>query len=326
MPQCFLDFGGFMNKVAGEALRAFPPPRSRPDYLYHYTKADALRKIVESKTLWASNAYYLNDMSEVEYGCGIAAAAIDKVLIGKTSSAARQALQHTQSILQDKSQAAIRAQTIFVACFCEEGNLLSQWREYGRPQGFSLAFKTKNLEHMRPPGKSLSLALTKVLYRRGKQKKKIEALVNKAAAVLADRNIAGGDFDRFAAKEVAEKAGEFLSQTLLVLITSLKAPDFAEEREWRLVAQPIYTSFPAQRALSSAGIRAVVKLRLSQCGLVPYIELSPPRHIAMPELLRKVICGPTYNPELAHSAARLLLDSHGFQSVVVDGSKIPVRL
>ncbi|MDP2565063.1 DUF2971 domain-containing protein [Pseudoalteromonas marina] len=38
------------------------------DYVYHYTSADGLKGILESKSLWATNAEYLNDFREIKEG------------------------------------------------------------------------------------------------------------------------------------------------------------------------------------------------------------------------------------------------------------------
>ncbi|MEM5481062.1 DUF2971 domain-containing protein [Pseudoalteromonas fuliginea] len=38
------------------------------EYVYHYTSADGLKGILESKSLWATNAEYLNDFREIKEG------------------------------------------------------------------------------------------------------------------------------------------------------------------------------------------------------------------------------------------------------------------
>jgi hypothetical protein len=44
-------------------------PAGDPAHLAHYTTADGLRGIIQNGNLWASGAYYLNDSSEIDYGC-----------------------------------------------------------------------------------------------------------------------------------------------------------------------------------------------------------------------------------------------------------------
>src|SRR5260370_42586613 len=42
-------------------------PQSVPKVLYHYTKAEAFQKILNSGTIWASDIRYMNDASEVTH-------------------------------------------------------------------------------------------------------------------------------------------------------------------------------------------------------------------------------------------------------------------
>lgn len=37
--------------------------------LYHYTSVTGLQGILQSNRLWATAAYFMNDSSEIEYGC-----------------------------------------------------------------------------------------------------------------------------------------------------------------------------------------------------------------------------------------------------------------
>jgi hypothetical protein len=44
-----------------------------PLVLYHYTSVEGFYGIITSHNLWASNVYFLNDYSEIKYGCNIVA-------------------------------------------------------------------------------------------------------------------------------------------------------------------------------------------------------------------------------------------------------------
>ena len=39
-----------------------------PDILYHYTTSDGLLGILKDNCFWLTNAYYLNDSTEIKYG------------------------------------------------------------------------------------------------------------------------------------------------------------------------------------------------------------------------------------------------------------------
>src|SRR3954451_15088828 len=47
--------------------------------LYHYTTAEGLKGIIEENYLRASSAYFLNDSSEVDYGCRIIKQALNEL-------------------------------------------------------------------------------------------------------------------------------------------------------------------------------------------------------------------------------------------------------
>lgn len=44
---------------------------------------------------------------------------------------------------------------IYVTCFCTEGNLLSQWRSYGKSGGYALAFRGLELRSCQLPERHL---------------------------------------------------------------------------------------------------------------------------------------------------------------------------
>lgn len=42
-----------------------------PDILYHYTDSKGIHGILESKSLWASHAFFMNDPKELTHGMNI---------------------------------------------------------------------------------------------------------------------------------------------------------------------------------------------------------------------------------------------------------------
>lgn len=102
--------------------------------LYHYTTVNGLQGILETNRLWASAAYYLNDSSEVEYGSHLLH---DELSVWRTANQnnpcfAADVLQGLDEIFSSPLSRISRTSTIYVTCFCENGNLLSQWRAYGQ--------------------------------------------------------------------------------------------------------------------------------------------------------------------------------------------------
>src|SRR5215475_7899868 len=59
-----------------ESLARTPSPHFDGKPLFHYTDAAGLKGIIESNSLRATATNYLNDSSEIEYGCAL----LDEVL------------------------------------------------------------------------------------------------------------------------------------------------------------------------------------------------------------------------------------------------------
>ena len=123
-------------------IEELPPPT-----LYHYTDVRGLHGILESNSLRASAAYYLNDSSEIEYGRKLL---IDELktwfdLNKDGEGFASLVLAGILATFSAEESKISRASNIYVSCFCEEDDVLSQWRAYGQKGGYSLGFDTNRL-------------------------------------------------------------------------------------------------------------------------------------------------------------------------------------
>src|ERR1017187_463920 len=115
----------FNFKRAHDALNPEPPSHC----LFYYTNADGLRGIIENNELWATSAYFLNDSTEIIYGYGI----LDEVLkdwIAVNPKAERSLSLKLALELQKEFGGDLLSRNvmypIYLVCFCEEDNLLSQ--------------------------------------------------------------------------------------------------------------------------------------------------------------------------------------------------------
>ena len=124
--------------------------------------------------------------------------------------------------------------TSFVACFCEKGNVLSQWRAYGDDgRGFSIGFSKSALERYCSTYNDV-IKLVKVRYADDKEKKNIiegEAikLVNKIIDIynsLSNTEEYQSAFTQYCAAILIENS---ICDSL-----RFKSKAFEEEQEWRL--------------------------------------------------------------------------------------------
>src|SRR3954469_8344806 len=103
------------------ALQAFqegPPPTT----LFHYTTAAGLHGILSSGRIWATDLEYLNDSRELRYGLDLLRDAMLAHQAGKWS-------REVDFILGFRDVPPARR--MMVTCYCEDGDLLGQWRGYG---------------------------------------------------------------------------------------------------------------------------------------------------------------------------------------------------
>jgi hypothetical protein len=112
-----------------------------PDTLYHYT--GQLGGITQTAELWATKIQYMNDATEFHRALSMACNQLDVMVFDLSNDLARKAacqkLRGSLSGLGDIN--------IFVACFCEHGDLLSQWRGYSENSaGCSIGFDAQQLD------------------------------------------------------------------------------------------------------------------------------------------------------------------------------------
>lgn len=117
--------------------------------LYHYTNTAGMLGILRTGALWATDVEYLNDSKELLYGR-------DEVVSALLEEASRLNPDGLGGMTgdDDSSRATIMASAAhslteeehrsywgpYVACFSEEGDVLSQWRGYAASHGWALGF------------------------------------------------------------------------------------------------------------------------------------------------------------------------------------------
>jgi hypothetical protein len=243
----------------------------------------------------------------------------------------------------------------FIACFCREQDLLSQWRGYGGGQAaYSLGLGLEVLAKMGtlPPKTFLRQVVYQEAEQRGLVREMIESWLRASLELLDAQDLDPADFPYPAVVP--------LRQSLVEYYLCFKHPTFSEELEWRLIKlvdvreemqllrirradqvldaaaerlrevgipPPPSSSWTVTNNANTEGID--MKFRPSALGLVPYVEL-PLRDRAgifadrLP--LWQVRQGPVGNPQLALESLEMFLDSKGFRPhTEVFHSGIPLR-
>ena len=329
-----------------------------PRRLYHYTRIAGLEGIIRSSSFWASHVEYLNDASELLYASSL----IERIIAEEGTRAERERLREALTDRPELAAPFVMGERPFVVCFCENGDLLSQWRGYGSEgPAYALGLDLHPLVTMRSlPAASV---LRRVIYDREEQEKLVREAVQSWLSAV-DEELQGRTDDEGI---YPYPALGVLQRMLFEMHLCFKNPAFEEEQEWRLIKvvdaaeEARYASdqvrdeqMRSQMArvreqMRHAGVEhevpelgerfsrsswrraegLEVKFRPSSLGFVPYIDmpLIDRGGVFMGRLpLWEVTHGPTRHPELALQSLLLYLDAHGYGFFTeVRASAVPLR-
>jgi hypothetical protein len=266
--------------------------------LYHYTSQSTMLKILDSKSFWATHIRYLNDSSEFNYAFGILQEALEIVRSKSLSNPQRSFLD---AVLQHITR--IEEHNVYVVCFSEVPDLLSQWRGYSpNGSGVSLAFTTGDLRDL---ARGQGFRLERCLYDKQEQIQRLVDELHNFIGMIIDREDAPAD------ERALILADDFATDIFLHIAAFFKHQAFSEEREWRLV-------------LGGLPMLTDLNFRIAGSTVTPYIRFAlvfEGESIA----LSGIVIGPTPHPELVESAMKMLIVKHGLREVRVQRSAIPFR-
>lgn len=143
-----------------------------PRRLYHYTTMAGLMGITTTSRMWASDVRYMNDASEIQYAADLINGVVATAMDGVADEKLREVLPRRRGF-PNWFEYGVQP---FIACFCEEGDLLSQWRGYGRGNPLAaLGFDLSILASF--GGLPSNTFLRKVAYDQDEQRKSVENVV-----------------------------------------------------------------------------------------------------------------------------------------------------
>lgn len=278
-----------------------------PDTLYHYTDSEGVHGIITAKALYLTKVQYLNDTSELKMAIDLFRGATKDIVKALSADDKKTFLQEVANQL-----GSFEKTNICVASFCEEGNLLSQWRAYGAPEGgVSLGFSKRVLMKM---VKSQKIVIWKCVYDR---KHQMAIMADLISNLLKSYEIAKPTTELQREnwhKNRADLIGYFNS-TFLRIAPIIKHPSFSEEKEWRLITPPtsLFDKDYFVRLLNS---------RFVQCFKLSF----PLEEEGVCDFLNEVILGPSKEDFHQISEAFLVLFAKNrIRSVTIMSSGIPYR-
>lgn len=265
-------------------------PLTRPfssTILSHYTSLEGFLNIINESQIRASNILFLNDTEEMEYGMKVA----KEVLVKLTKTKQPRALTSATSIPD-----------VYACCFCEEPDMLSQWRGYGvSGQSVSIQFDADQLSVL---ARAQEFELSKIIY--GKKQAIAllrERLKNAESSATLVRAVLGFSDENAYTPDDARRTA------VLDLAPRFKNNAFQEEKEWRIIAK--------------AHVVKQVKYRTRDNVIMPYVNIGSPT-TGLP--IVRVTVGPGKDAELTRKSVEKFLSQQLFyHDVEVAISNIPFR-
>ena len=184
---------------------------------------------------------------------------------------------------------------IYVACFSEDEDSLSQWRAYGGGQGISISFDTSMFEEKNRMEEG---RLSSVVYCDEVDRDEINGNI---MSII-------GDYFSVASFLVGDYSDNMktLERSLLSFLAKFKHEAFRDEKEWRII--------------DTSDRNALFRVRGS--ALVPYVALRNGKK-CLPVV--KVTVGPGFDQELTRLSVRNFLNRKGYNDIKVCLSKAPYR-
>jgi len=305
-----------------------------PDRLWHYTSGQGFLGIVTSKSIFATDARFLNDREEFIHASKIAWAVVEETPeLGPNDFPSKEFLRMIVTSTFETGLVHPDCLQTFVASFSAVEDQLSQWRGYSRgTSGVSLGLQLGSLRK-----RGAFACFAPCVYEPARKRDLIRYALHQSLGEIQgywDEKMGvkqpdgtGAPDDPDLLREAAdsgpstesfqsrlEQARTRMYVYLVMLAALLKNESFSEEQEWRLVIRVLLgRENPQNRHFFRAG----------NTTLIPYIAQPLSSEPDAPVPLTDVILGPGGHPN-AVQATQAFLRSEGVD-VTPRGSKVPYR-
>lgn len=267
--------------------------------LHHYTSGSGLLGIISSDSIWATQIHYLNDSKELIHAVGLAKSSLQELRKGRSGDKFAQICAAVSKQLDSISRLAL-----YVACFSEVKDSLSQWRGYCPPSfGYSLGFDGDRLATI---AKQQGFQLRPCIYEINEQLENLRLWAYETVAALHLNCPEKED-----PAEYTQRNSSIFLESFVAIAPFMKNHSFKDEKEWRMVGLVLSTD-------------PKVNLRVGKTFLIPYVPIKlNSKEQTSP--IWNICVGPTPHIELSLNSISHLL----FQRVkIINGiehTKIPYR-
>ncbi len=267
----------------------------KPEIIYHYCSIDTFMKIIENKSLWLSDTKKMNDFHETSW--------IKQFIDSQLAALDKSKNKGLEELL--KLHFDTNLNTPYIACFSEEGDLLSQWRGYADDgNGISIGFSRTDFGiSEKLPSVDISsintIGLQKCIYDKEQQNNLVKFIFENINKTL----------DLYDASERLKK-----------LSYLFKNHGFSEEKEWRIIHTPVIKK-NENGYIDPVGHISDIKFRSLKNDITSYFIYNFKEKGN--SLLKEVILGPKCKAN--EIDLKIFLNVHGFTNTEIKYSKISYR-
>ncbi|WP_313535815.1 DUF2971 domain-containing protein [Sphingomonas sp.] len=310
------------------AVRKIAEARASGQRFVHYTSCEAAISIIENNSMWLRNATLMNDFSEIQHGLGCLQAywhhergANLKAAIRDINPAGIDAI--AQSF--DANIFDLLNNTFLISVSEHDASeddfgRLSMWRAYGKTTGAALVFKN---EPLLAPTSAITAMTIPVRYASHEQ------FASDMDEIAKNMRAHAGLLRELEDREFSKTGGSLISQCMAQVFrfacVATKHRGFEEEREWRVVYQPgVNPTHPDRISPATCTLNGVPQ-NIHKIFFKNYPE-DGFVGATLPEIVDRVIIGPTAHPFVIFSRMFEALQSHGVDPAgVLINSHIPLR-
>lgn len=277
----------------------------RPEIIYHYTKSDGLIGILKYNSFWATSTSYLNDKNEIYHARRIIREEINKHKAG-SSELFLEIIRRVEGAYED----TMISNEYYIVCFCENGDLLSQWRAYGdNGLGYSIGIQSRIIGQS---PKSKHIKLRRVIYDESWQRDHVSSIISNLATTI-DMCYGVASIAELDRTTVLPTLCSILHSHLVECTFTFKDSSFSEEKEWRVVINAKDND---------------IDFRTSGSRLTPYLVTdlgtTEKNYPLLP--ISEIISGPLLDPVITRNSIKMIMEKFQYYSASYRSSVSPYRI
>lgn len=215
--------------------------------LFQYRSFSGFWSIIKSDSIWARNIRFSNDNQEQKQGLEIL-----KMYYSKQKNNEITEVENTKPKI---NEAIEDEQDYFMVCFCEQDDVLSQWRGYAPEGGVSMSFEINS----------------QLPYEIVSDNDKFDVVLKPHQVIYLDKN--NEDEYEQIFKDISANENRFSPEknpkdNELSLVPYLKDKGFIEEKEWRVIISEKFNN------IDSKTLRKFIKFQKIDDLEIPYVVIK----------------------------------------------------